>query len=254
MSQSPAAVTTNELNDLKEQIISMYGSKVEGHGVTLEINYFLISSNAGAYSKKNEAEHKWEINIYGGMIQHPLMNQASLGLIMCHEVGHFFGGKPYVQGRKISPILTGTAPKQMSAEGQADFFATAECGKNLFNNLNLQSDNILIPHELISSCIKSGIFKKICVALVEAAKNVSGIYVDLSSKIDHVQYDPTSYTEADKTEAVQTLLRVGEYPSLQCRLDTMLAGLNCRLNSLGSCEDLELNSIIELRPACWYHP
>jgi hypothetical protein len=249
-----ASVNPNELNELKEQIIDLYGSKVEESGATLEINPILISSNAGAYSKKIKAERKWEITIYGGMIQHPLMSQAALGLIICHEIGHFLGGKPYVKGKKLGPILSTTAPKEMSAEGQADFFATAECGKKLFARLNLPPAHLSLPSSLVDACIKSGTSEKVCNSLVETAKLVSDIYVDLSSKIDRIQYDPTYYLEKDNTQVPQTLLHVGEYPGLQCRLDTMLAGLSCRLNSSGVCYVGESSEVVELRPACWYHP
>lgn len=60
------------------------------------------------------------ISIWGGMITHPELTQNTLGLLLCHELGHFLGGPPLKSRDGWS-----------STEGQADYFSSAKCAKTL---------------------------------------------------------------------------------------------------------------------------
>lgn len=60
------------------------------------------------------------IVVWGGMLSHPKMNQATLYLLLCHELGHLLGGPP-LKSR------TGWS----STEGQSDYYSTSSCLKDL---------------------------------------------------------------------------------------------------------------------------
>ena len=56
------------------------------------------------------------IAVMGGMLAHPSMNENSLALLLCHELGHFLGGPPLKSRGGWS-----------STEGQADYFSGSTC-------------------------------------------------------------------------------------------------------------------------------
>ncbi len=62
---------------------------------------------------------RWEnaqVLIFRGMAHRNEINQDALALIVCHEIGHLYGGEPL----KIEHDF-------IAAEGQADYFATKYC-------------------------------------------------------------------------------------------------------------------------------
>jgi len=128
------------------------------------------------------------ISIWGGMLSHAKMSPSTLLLLLCHELGHFLGGPP-LKSR------TGWS----STEGQADYYSTAVCLRNLG--------------------IDEGQF-------IGAAKALTSIYAEV------VQQSEPRLDRCDET--VVTRINYG-YPTVQCRLDTLLAGWR------GSS-----------RPTCWF--
>lgn len=58
------------------------------------------------------------IEVWGGMIHHPRMNERVFVLLLCHEVGHLLGGPPLKSRLGWS-----------STEGQADYFSTRQCAR-----------------------------------------------------------------------------------------------------------------------------
>lgn len=128
------------------------------------------------------------ISVWGGMLSHPMMSSPTLLLLLCHELGHFLGGPP-LKSR------TGWS----STEGQADYFSTHNCMKNL------------------------GIDET---QFIEAASGLSAIYAEVANQ---------SQPRLDRCDqTVVTRINYG-YPTVQCRLDTLLAGWK---------EDA--------RPKCWF--
>jgi len=60
------------------------------------------------------------IEVWGGMLKHYFMNEYSMKLLLCHELGHAFGGAPYKSRGGWS-----------STEGQSDYFSGLECAHRL---------------------------------------------------------------------------------------------------------------------------
>lgn len=60
------------------------------------------------------------ISIWGGMLSHQHMNNDTLLLLLCHELGHFLGGAPLKSRNSWS-----------STEGQADYFSGRNCAHKL---------------------------------------------------------------------------------------------------------------------------
>ncbi len=57
-----------------------------------------------------------EIQIYGGLMNHPELDEDELTLVLCHELGHHLGGVPLASRQGWS-----------SCEGQADFWSATVC-------------------------------------------------------------------------------------------------------------------------------
>ena len=57
-----------------------------------------------------------QVLIFRGMAHRSEINQDALALIVCHEIGHLYGGEPLKRENDF-----------IAAEGQADYFATKFC-------------------------------------------------------------------------------------------------------------------------------
>jgi hypothetical protein len=202
-------------------------------------------------SKKLKIEHLWEedrvnalatfdlddypvIQVMGGISRYPQISDDAIRLILCHELGHFIGGLP----KKLKG--NSEIPSWSSAEGQADYFSTAVC----FKNYERQNTPAKVSLEVQNICAGD----QDCLRISQASQELMSIWAKLkaSSKIPNL-------LERDLSFVAQTNLN---YPSLQCRLDTMVNGARC---SHLSDEYLKKTEIVcheeseqTLRPNCWF--
>lgn len=178
-----------------------------------------------------------------GMINHRMMNQDSVNLVICHELGHFLAGSPKKnRGRSQKKSWS-------SAEGQADYFATAYCMKAL---LSFESTPQKFASEGISKDINSDIDYLCggtlrCKRIVEAAYRLARVYADS-------KFYPVSLSLVQRSDNVvsETLL---SHPEPQCRLDTMVAGALCPYSlemDFNKNTQLECDKSIHSRPPCWF--
>ena len=75
-----------------------------------------------------------QVLVYRGLAHRKEIKQDALALIICHELGHLYGGKPLKKGRN-----------HISVEGQADYFATNVCLKKaleIFDKQNIESRSL----------------------------------------------------------------------------------------------------------------
>lgn len=230
-----------QFSDLTVQFHRLYQEKFPGK--VLSIQAMWDRPEVRAYSTFDDDDNP-QIVIYGGLARHSLMNEDSMALIICHELGHFLGGAPR-KFRGHSNLLSWA-----SAEGQADYYATSKCLKSFFSYhkpLEAIADPWLIPAPEVSS-ICSDFY---CQRILTASLNVSKIYA-LANAQDPEQI---SLYKKDQSKVEVTVLT---HPNPQCRLDTYVAGLLCPIPynqdfdehdpSIGPC------SKDYARPLCWYHP
>lgn len=146
------------------------------------------------------------------------VDEDVFALILCHEMGHFLGGRPYVKVPQ-SPIVTVRVRnpfENLSVEGQADFYSTNICIKGYMNETGATEATIMA-----------------------AVSNLMQVYLqvlqqELRTKVSLPKLETESQFVTDRI-----LDLPHEYPSLQCRLDTLVAGLKQSQVSLD-------------RPKCWY--
>jgi hypothetical protein len=78
------------------------------------INYQLLWESSTINSQAWRLGSELYVTVYGGLIRHPKITTAGLGLIVAHETGHHLGGLPF------DPDLP-----WLTWQGQADYWAAA---------------------------------------------------------------------------------------------------------------------------------
>ena len=65
------------------------------------------------------------VNMYGGLARRPEVTPEGFALVLCHELGHAYGGTPYIFQQA-----------QIAAEGQADYYGEQTCLKALLPHVD----------------------------------------------------------------------------------------------------------------------
>lgn len=168
--------------------------------------------NALAYNTEDGAY----IAVFGGMGRAPYMDVDAFNLILCHELGHHLGGLP----QKKSSVWA-------SAEGQSDYYATKTCLKQLWkDDQNPKQESSSEIKNICQKNFEDSFEQNICIRSLVAALNVTTMIAEVSE--DAVpQISTPDMLEVEETEL--------DYASLQCRLDTFVAG-----------------TLNRPRPKCWF--
>ncbi|MGZ3780940.1 MAG: hypothetical protein ACXVCY_09860 [Pseudobdellovibrionaceae bacterium] len=181
---------------------------------------------------------------------------AAFRLGLCHEAGHYLAGKPFLQLNPNS-IANTVNRMDLSAEGQADYFAPY-CLKKYFDYL--KSKNLEISTVIASTNISVTSFcnnqinnpaeKQKCAYVATAALDLINY---LNSHYSNTKDNAAITLDAYKnTQPVfHTLNHHAEYPTLNCRLKTFLAGTLCENDSL-PVDQFVCTSGQGARPDCWY--
>jgi hypothetical protein len=157
----------------------------------------------------------------------PGVTADSYMALLCHEVGHRLAGAPFSQGRG--------APEWSSAEGQCDYFAASDCLKRVYaaDPDTQANDYAGLPPEIHARCAAAGgdaSAAKVCLRVVQSGVDFANSLYQIYLMYPGNPRQPDIATPEAAEGSVGML-----YPSMQCRLDTYVAG------ALG-----------EPRPACWY--
>jgi len=188
--------------------------------------------------------------LYGGYARHKLMTPDAYLSVICHEIGHHLGGFPKKVGGSWS-----------SSEGQADYFSTLKCMKNVLRE-DFQNEAaaaaLNLPEEVKKQCrvqFKNQNEYHICLRSAKAAEEHGDVIADL---VDRGGNNMVHLTTPSEEVVAQTNLR---HPSPQCRVDTKYQGALCNVSPLIALDDEDemkgtchFNNftIVGNRPACWF--
>ena len=231
-----------------DEIEVVYGPIFERHGGKLVIQRRWADPVVNAAAMKNG--EKWLVIMYGGLARRPEITIDGFTLSTCHEVGHHLGGLPVFK-----------LEKDMSVEGQADYFSVHSCAKLLWQN---QADQNAKFRDDVAGDVKS-----ICDATYfgEAEQNLCYRSVTAALSIGQMLSSVFSQDVSLATPSRDIAGRTKQwYPPIQCRLDTLVAGSLCStpFDSLAvpatwpevratSCLEPEVRSTGS-RPICWFKP
>ncbi len=236
-------ITRQQYDEVLNRIYKIYRPIFEAQGKTLLIKRSWDSSivNAEAYFGPNGES---VIDMYGGFARYKGLTPEAFALAACHEIGHHIGGSPVFGDLGFSFEY-----KDMSVEGQADYFATAKCAKHYFAEDDVSDFSQL---DMASVAICSNVYKQFK-SIAICARTVSASY-KLQMLFD------TIYTPF---EAVLKPVEITDYvhPAPDCRLNTSVAGALCERDvnespvvgdpKQGYCI-IGRDKIIASRPYCWY--
>lgn len=250
---SPAAIESH----LQQHLLQLQ-PLLQSIPAELKISYQNINLPINGYAHLS-GERNAEIKIAGNQCPAALPPDA-LSVLLCHEIGHLAGGAPFMKFAGDKSSL------QISAEGQADFFATSSCLPSLWRTEN-NSESLaqISAHQGLEKACPSSLDsqeRSLCARIAIASKGFQDYNYALALSEAANTIPPRSpgaapsFENHDSSITPRTLTR--EYPKLQCRLDTMLAGLKCQAPSASNftaqpgtplaCGEVAAQAT---RPACW---
>lgn len=181
------------------------------------------------------------INMYGGLARRPEVTPDAFALVLCHELGHAYGGTPLAN-----------ALFKLAAEGQADWYGSKTCLKKVFTKLAIDRDTFATTAYMEDTCrAKTANLAEedestepspaeetdtnedpdymICLRIMAAGQSVGNLFTTMKKE------ESVDFETPDKTEVSESLK---SYPAtIQCRLDTYFAG-----------------ALDRDRPLCWWKP
>ena len=200
----PTILTHSEMGELIKDIEEVYPD--------IEINFendLLKNATATHHGAKRN------IIVHAGLGKAKYMSKDHFSLILCHEVGHHFGG---------APMMEGEHNYWASDEGQADYFGAKECMRKV---LRPHNEKILVKPIITKQCRDSYPQEEeeaqICIRTAKAAEE----FGKRDFLLNHYDQEPSEidYKEILLMNAIPVersfRFPFEQYPSSQCRTDIM---------------------------------
>lgn len=251
-------MTQEEFNKITDDIVNLYKPLAKTHGGSLKVNKNWNDGTVNASA--SQFMWWWTVNMYGGLARRPEVTPDGYAMVVCHELGHLFGGFPFVMG-------------WMADEGQADYFATQSCAHEIWKNQPEQNATFRdtttpLVKEKCDASWASVEEQNLCYRTAAAGQSLANLLAVLEE-------GPVPNVETPDTHVVSSTDH--NHPAAQCRLDTYLSGSLCTANFdmtvvpgrkvSGGNEGMEAeraaaksscmtsgNFTVGLRPTCWFKP
>ena len=208
-----AGLSQDQFNSIIAAAKAIYDPEAKSRGETLVIKANWTDSTVNANCSRSLGTVT--VNMYGGLARRTEVTPEGFALVLCHELGHAYGGEPYIRPYD-----------QIAAEGQADYYGAQNCLAKVLGHIEYDPST-LNPDEYIQSRCQKMENYDICVRQLEAGMSLAQLLASMKKS------DVPNYESPDSTVVPKTLL---SYPAtIQCRLDTYHNGA------------LNLP-----RPACWF--
>jgi hypothetical protein len=243
-------ISEAQFNKVIDDVEGLYSPVVASMGGKMEVARLWKDATANANATR--LGKTWHINMYGGLARHPAITMDGFYLVLCHELGHHIGGAPK------TGLMLGMM-KWASNEGQADYFATLKCLRNVFlhdNNLQITS-SMKVPDALATACAKThpgADDQAICIRSGMAGASVAGFFA-AARKEKEAQFSSPDAKIVSRTN--------DDHPATQCRLDTYFQGALCEKafteevsqkdEVQGTCHS-STGYTVGIRPLCWFKP
>lgn len=207
-----ANITESRFNEIIDDAMAYWYPIAKAKGVELTVEKKWNDPTVNAFA--SQSGNKWMVAMFGGLARRPEVTEDGFAMVVCHELGHHFGGYSF-KGESWA-----------SSEGESDYFAANACAKRIWgheHSENMKSIRLNdIPKKVIESCTaawpnneKSQAW---CIRTSAAGFSLAHLLAVLGG-------DPVpSFDNPDKTVVPKTS---GNHPRAQCRLDTYFAGALC---------------------------
>lgn len=261
--QDRVTVTANfgeaEFNAAIDRVAAYYAPIVTAHGGNLKMMKLWTNSTVNA--EADRTGNDWLVKMYGGLARREEVTLDGFAVVVCHELGHHLGGFPFYRG------------DWAGSEGQADYFATQSCVKNLWgkdyeeNARHRATVDPLAKEKCDAASTDTGV-QNLCYRVADAGLSLARLLAALGSDT------PPSFGTPDTSVVSRTR---ETHPRGQCRLDTYFQGVLCGARfddgvipgfghaqgqeSLGAETEAATYSCtardgyaVGLRPRCWFKP
>ena len=89
-----ADITEQDFMTITNRVVDFYKPIAQAHGATLSVNAKWSDSTVNASAMQSGSS--WILNMYGGLARRPEVTKDGYMMVICHELGHHFGGFPFV--------------------------------------------------------------------------------------------------------------------------------------------------------------
>lgn len=250
-------ISEKVFQDVQDELAQIWIPRAKAQGGRLSFVSSWASGTVNAYAQRFGHEDEWgeevppfddwRVVFLGGMARHKEMTRDGFSLIVCHELGHHFGGAPRLSGET----------SWASIEGQSDYFATAKCLRELW--INAENDKQMagktIPEYLQKACESQWRSEKdifLCLRSGLAGLSAGRLFAAIAPFTKAPKFETPDPKVVTKTQ--------NSHPKAQCRLDTYLQGALCEMpfdipfgndEITGACH-LRNGQLTGQRPACWF--
>jgi len=192
-------VTEEMFNKIIDAAYTVFGPMAKQNRESLKINRKWSDSTVNANVSRM---FKYvTINMYGGLARRPEISPEGFALVLCHELGHAYGGLPYI-----------STWQKLSAEGQADYSGAKDCLRKIIQTASIRTE--FEPTAYIQDTCKD---EQLCMRAFTGAQSTADLLATLMGET------MPDFQTPDKTVVNETLK---SYPAtVQCRLDTYRTGL-----------------------------
>lgn len=205
-----------QFNAVIDEALSFYQPLAASWGATLSVSRLWSDSKVNAAASQQGT--RWLVQMYGGMARRPEISRDSFQLVLCHELGHHFGG--FVFYPQDNPLMRAW----MSNEGQSDYFAAQSCARELWHSqteTNAKFRTIIKPEgkALCDQAWNTTEQRDLCYRVSQAGMELATLMQVLRKETT-----PPAYDSPDKNEVTKMF---HSHPGTQCRLDTTVAAATC---------------------------
>ena len=212
-SEFTANISKEEFNRLIQNVVDAYMPLAQLHDATIKT--YNDWEGATVNASAQQQGKVWLLNFFGGLARRPEVTADAFTLVVCHEMGHHFGGFPLK-----------SLPATWSAdEGEADYFATHACARKMWENereKNAEARTVVdtFAQEKCDEAFQTANEQNLCYRAAMAGKSL-GLLVSTTLK--------TPVPQFDSPDGAKVWHTVQNHPYPQCRLDTFFAGALCNV-------------------------
>ncbi|MGE0614232.1 MAG: hypothetical protein AB7P04_01215 [Bacteriovoracia bacterium] len=201
---------TAQFNEIIDITVNRWKPLATAYGGQVNVDYKWDSTEVNAYAGRSSST--WTVQFHGGLARRAEITPDGFQLVVCHELGHLFGGAPFKNTLNY-----------MTSEGQADYFATFVCLREMWKNESAKNAEAReqLKAEEVAACDQrweQENDRHLCYRTLAASNSVALLFSVLEGRgVPSVLTPSTSVTDVTQMQ----------HPPAQCRLDTYFNASTC---------------------------
>ncbi len=212
--QSESNISEEQFLGIIKKAVDYYSPLAKLHGGTLHVDAKWEDPTVNAMTGR--IGPYWMLFFMGGFARRPEITPDGFALVVCHELGHLFGGYPF--RRNILGKLAWA-----SNEGESDYFATQSCTRTLWageseENAKHVDTASTFAKEKCDEAWAGDPQRHLCYRIANASQSVANLFA-VNKKLSEPRFETPDNNVVKKMS--------NKHPAPQCRLDTYFEGALC---------------------------